>query len=127
MYTVQLNPQVFNTVSSPIPAFLKVAEEHRGKLRVCLDTMDGSPMNNEWSPKPLTRGPADSPIVRERRALYIGVHPIQLIDSIVEVGWTGNSYVARLLAHYTDTQLIQVKKDGAVVSSATLRTFIKDA
>jgi hypothetical protein len=127
MYTVQLNPNVFNTVSSPIPSFLTVPEAYRNNLRVPLDTMDGTPANNEWYPAPVPRGPAWAPIVRNRRCLYVGVQPLQLMDSLVETGWTGNSYVARMLAHYVDTQLILVKKDGSVVASSTLRTYTKDA
>jgi hypothetical protein len=126
MYTVQLNPAVFDSASSPFPAFLNAPVEARNKVRVPLDTMDGNPCNYEWSPKPVPLGPADSPIVRERRVLYIGLQPIQLIYSIVETGWTANSYLARLLAHYVDTGLIIVKKDGTVVTTAALIAFAKD-
>lgn len=127
MYTVQLNPEVFNTLTSPIPSFLAVPESQRNGIRVPLDTMDGTPSNYEWNPVPAPRGPVWAPIARQRRVLYIGVHPVQLMDTLVETGWTSNSFLARLLAHYTDTKLILVKKDGSVVSSSTLRSFVKDA
>lgn len=126
MYTVQLNPAVFDSATTPFPAFLNAPVEERNKVRVPLDTMDGNPSSYEWSPKPVPSGPADAPIVRERRVLYVGLQALQLRDLIVESGWTTNSYLARLLAHYLDVGLILVKKDVVDVSVATLMTFAKD-
>lgn len=120
MYSVQLDDAVF-APGSKYPKLAAVPQEYRNKVRLTIDTEDGQPANYEWYPVPTTVGkPVDYPIVRERRALYLGLQPVYLDDQIVEANWTTNSIVSRMLAHYVMRGLIIVKKNGVVVTAATL-------
>ena len=120
MYTVQIDP-AWMTNS---PKFVNLPPQYKNKVRITLDAYDGSPHNYEWYPRPTSVGaPPDAPIVRERRALYVGLQPVQLVDSIVESNWTANSIMARMLSRYVEEGLIIVKKNGTPVTSAQLNAF----